>query len=89
MWARYITIRAAGGAPHASRRVFRARRVQRPELVRRQLIAFAKEVNYVQNTTNCNWQLDFMIVIPVRNHCQLMVVTSLEVTPAAREPGGG
>ena len=32
------------------------------------------------NLTNCNWQLEIMILTPVRDHCQLMAVSSLDIT---------
>jgi hypothetical protein len=43
---------------------------------RNQLSGWQQPANWVLNLTNCNWQLEIMILTPVRNHCQLMVVSS-------------
>ena len=38
------------------------------------------------NLTNCNWQLEIMILTPVRDHCQLMVVSSPDRDPTRLRP---
>eukprot|EP00966_Prymnesium_polylepis_P009782 225800-Prymnesium_polylepis.1 len=41
-----------------------------------QLTRWQQPANWVQHLINCNWQLDIMILTPVRDHRQLMVVSS-------------
>eukprot|EP00966_Prymnesium_polylepis_P245278 5674155-Prymnesium_polylepis.1 len=41
-----------------------------------QLTRWQQPANWVQHLTNCIWQLDIMILTPVRDHSQLMVVSS-------------
>eukprot|EP00966_Prymnesium_polylepis_P038676 897876-Prymnesium_polylepis.1 len=41
-----------------------------------QLTRWQQPANWVQHLTNSNWQSDIMILTPVRDHSQLMVVSS-------------